>query len=375
MVQVVALRPGVPEHDMDVVSESAAAPPRLTVRLGAEGFSKHLGGVRRVAFELASAIADRGVEVTAQLPDLNEMARLDRWLTSFPGRVGRQARDAAALARRKPGRIAHALYYDPALLLSRDPLVVTVYDMIHEQYGDPRRLLTTLKRVAVRRADAVVAISESTAADVLAFFPAMGAVEVIYPGISQAIIDSPRTSSGGSDIPIGREHMLYVGRRGGYKNFALLVDALALSPELRQLPLVLVGGGRLDDDERAALLNVLPEDRVHHLDHLPEHRLIECYDRALVTVVPSKIEGFGLPLLEAMARRSPVACSTASSLVEIAGGHASLFDPSAPEDLATAVLSALDRPAVELDAAHRHARQFTWHRSAQRYVELYESLL
>lgn len=327
-----------------------------------------------MSFELRDALQQLGVHVAVRLPDPSRMERLDRWLASAPGRAGRQFVDAAALARRRPGRVVHALYYDPALLISRDPLVVTVYDMVHERHGDQRRLLSVFKRAAVRRADAVVAISEASAADLRHFYPDVGDVSVVYPGVSQPFIDAHPTCGAAGDRP-DRTHVLYVGRRAGYKNFELLVRAYTVSAELRALPLVLVGGGPLDADERKALADALPAERVRHLDRSSEQELLECYDRALVTVVPSKAEGFGLPVLEAMARRSPVACSTAPSLVEVAAGHARTFDPSSPEELAAAVLSALDTPPSALDAARRHAAAFTWQRSAQHHVAIYESLL
>ena len=153
-----------------------------------------------------------------------------------------------------------------------------------------------------------------------------------------------------------------------------MLDAYRSSPELRALPLILVGGPELTSGERADIKVATGRPAEQHRG-VDDQTLREFYDRALVTVIPSRWEGFGLPVLEAMARNCPVACSDTPSLAETAGDHARLFDAGSAEECAAAILAAADLPEPERGAARTYALGFTWQAAARKHAELYARLV
>ena len=346
-------------------------PQQSAVRLLPEGFVKHIGGVRRASWDLMDALRDRNVSISID-PWLDRSA-LDLTVDapSTARRAFLQARSVVTGLRAslpESTAVAHALYYDPSALITRGPLVVTVYDMIHERFGSGSGFLRTMKRLVVERADVVVAISRATADDVREILPGSPDVVVIYPGISKMLLEDPLP-----DGNHGRRGALFVGNRHRHKNFRLLLDAYRSSIELRELPLVLVGGSPLSATERNKIESVTGQPITHHR-HIDDTALRDLYDGAAVTVVPSTWEGFGLPVLEAMARGCPVACSGVGSLIEIAGGHAALLDPDSPEACADAMLRAANTPLTSREDARRHAEHFSWAKAAEAHLALYGSL-
>jgi alpha-1,3-rhamnosyl/mannosyltransferase len=111
------------------------------------------------------------------------------------------------------------------------------------------------------------------------------------------------------------------------------------------------------------------------LGHVSTDALVELYQTAAAVVFPSLYEGFGLPVLEAMACGCPVACSSVSSLPEVAGEAAALFDPRSPGEIASAVLKVLDDG--EQYSAHGlvQAAKFTWSSTARQHEDVYKSLM
>ena len=162
------------------------------------------------------------------------------------------------------------------------------------------------------------------------------------------------------------EFLLYPARRWPHKNHETLFDAFALlraaRPELR---LVLTGGGHSDD--------VPPGVEVR--GHVSLDELVSLYRRAAAVVFPSLYEGFGQPVLEAMACGCPVACSAIPPLEEIAGDAARTFDPKNAESIATAVSDVLTSPEEWRSEGLAQARRYTWERAATEYETVYRELL
>jgi glycosyltransferase involved in cell wall biosynthesis len=160
--------------------------------------------------------------------------------------------------------------------------------------------------------------------------------------------------------------LLYPARSWPHKNHARLYEALALlrreRPELR---LVLTGGG-----DRGQL-----PDGVIDRGQVSADELVSLYRRAAALVFPSLYEGFGLPLLEAMACGCPVACSDIPTLVEVCGDAARTFAPGDPEAISTAVTAVLDDAAPWQARGAERAAGFTWERTAAAYEDVYRELL
>lgn len=275
--------------------------------------------------------------------------------------------------------VLHETYYTQrSRVIGRRPTVVTVYDMIHEIFaenvpaGDPT---TRQKRDAVARADRVICISKNTRDDLVRLF---GVDERKLDVVHLAFDPFPP-----NDVPpalpaLERPFLLFVGHRGGYKNFTNLLRAVAASNRMAQeLDIVAFGGPPLSDDETKLINSLgLRPGQVHYLRGA-DAMLAGLYTRARALVYPSRYEGFGIPLLEAMTYECPVVCSRASSLPEVAGEAAEYFSPLDVDDMRQAIERVVfsDMRCAELRAAGLYrCAQFSWSRCAEQTLAIYESL-
>lgn len=307
--------------------------------------------------------------VGTYVPPLPRTARLRR--------VANDAFSRAWLARRPRG-IVHETYYRAKFLGRRgDASVVTVYDMVHERYAemypssDPT---AAMKAAAVRRADAVICISEATRNDVLELLDVdPDKVRVVHLAYTPA---GPTVSTAVA-LP-GQPYVLYVGHRRAYKNFPALLRAVSGSAPLRKdLRLVCFGGGEFTSEERAMARSLgFDADTLIQLDG-DDQRLSALYTGAAALVYPSLYEGFGIPVLEAMAHGCPVACSGRSSFPEVAGDAAELFDPTDISAIAAALERIILSPSTAAELRRRaYARlsRFSWERCARETRTIYASL-
>lgn len=338
------------------------------VRFGPDAFVLYPGGVRRAAIELLDAL--RAIHVPVSVAAHAEQhARAGDPAVSTTRRALYQIAESNFMRRTPPTEkwVAHSLYFDPLQISSGRPRIVTVNDMIHERFS-VGRTLQAMKRRAIASADCIITPSAATARDVRRVFKHAPDCMVVPYGISPTMLAAPRCPT-----QLERPYLLFVGPRRGYKNFRLLVEALP-QLERRGLSLVLVGGEQLPDWERRelaialgsgdALIHVRPDDA----------GLAGLYDGASALVITSKCEGFGFPLLEAMARGCPVASSSGGSLREVAGGHASLFSSESPAECAAAIENALEMNSADRVAASNYARRFTWLSSANLHAEIYRTV-
>jgi len=276
--------------------------------------------------------------------------------------------------------LVHETYYSPAPFICAKPTVVTVFDMIHELYpGDfPLHDNTSRhKKMAVERADHVICISESTRSDLIRL---LGVPEhkasVVLLGFDPSLAGQQgtpyRTQS-------GRPFILYVGLRGGYKNFDCLIQTMGCSVRLRRdFDLVAFGGGAFTPTEMSSIANAgLEVDHVVQLGG-DDNCLGALYRAARVFVYPSLYEGFGIPPLEAMANNCPVICSNTSSLPEVVGEAAELFTPSDGD----ALRAAIERVAYSDDAVAKlrllgsdRVQRFSWQKCAADTLQIYQGLM
>jgi glycosyltransferase involved in cell wall biosynthesis len=367
----------------------------MTVRVAYDHqiFSRQsYGGISRYFYEIANRIAAAGNEVEIFAPlyfteyfctDCIVRPRGIK-IPRLPGtRLIVTAVDTAVSRLLfKPRRnvdIFHETYYSKVDCCPRSAKrVLTVYDMIHEKFPDyfsPRDKTRQIKAGAVRRADHVVCISENTRQDLIAF---LGVPEektsVVHPGYSlakQKIAAKPAKAE--------KLFILYVGSRRGYKNFEGLLWAYAHSPLLKtEFSIICFGGGDFSAQELALAesLNILPGHMMNVSGS--DDILAGLYASAAVFVYPSLYEGFGVPPLEAMSFGCPVVCANNSSLPEVVGDGAELFDPKEGAEIRAAierVVSTPERAALLVDRGYERIKQFSWEKCAQRTLDIYEQIL
>jgi glycosyltransferase involved in cell wall biosynthesis len=265
--------------------------------------------------------------------------------------------------------------------------VVTVHDLIYARFPDAHpgirgRGMRVLVPWAARRSDRVIVDSRSTCADLMRLVGvARERIDVVPLGLGKVARAAPAPEREVRALfNLGeRRVLLSLSAKRPHKNLGALIDALALLPAQGRPLLVLPGYPTWYERElreRAAAVGV--RDDVRLLGWVGESELEGLWALAEAFVFPSLYEGFGLPVLEAMARGVPVACSNASSLPEVAADAALLFDPHQPAAIADALRRLLDDRALSerLRAMGvRRVTEFTWERTARLTLESYARAL
>jgi glycosyltransferase involved in cell wall biosynthesis len=284
----------------------------------------------------------------------------------------RMAWQLPRLLRKLRPRVAH---FQHALPLGySDASVVTVHDLSWER--DPslmglrdRLVFRTAVPRSARRASRVIVVSEMTKRDLirLANVPAER-IAVVPNGVGEPFgPEGPHANR--------QPYALVVGSLEPRKDPLTAVEGFALlgSDDLR---LVFAGPDRGDGDAtRAAAARRGLEQRVELKGHVSDEELAALYRGAACLVFPSRDEGFGLPLLEAMASGIPVVATRAGALPEIAGDAAILVEPGNPVELAGGIERALADRERLVAAGFDRARQFTWAETAERTLAVYRGLL
>jgi len=254
--------------------------------------------------------------------------------------------------------------------------VITVFDMIHEKFGENSRILdniSRLKKEAVQRSDHIICISENTKRDLIDIF------DVDPNKITVTYLASSLSKNTHASRIIDEPYILYVGSRSGYKNFQCLLSAYISSSRLAaDFKLVCFGGGAFTKNERLFQQQMnIPDDRLIQLGG-NDDLLVSLYMHAAVFVYPSLYEGFGIPPLEAMKCGCPVVCSNTGSLPEVVGSAAKTFDPYQGEDIRQSIEDIVYhyRKAESLVMAGRErANLFSWDKCAQDTLDVYKKML
>jgi glycosyltransferase involved in cell wall biosynthesis len=265
--------------------------------------------------------------------------------------------------------------------------VATIHDLIYKRYPEAHLGLRTLGMralvpLAVRSSHRVIAISQSTRNDLRELFgtPA-GKIDVVPhgTGATPAGAPAPEAELRARHALGERRVLLSASAKLPVKNLKRLIDALALIPPGRRPVLVLPGyptpyEAELREHGRAAGVDA----DIRWLGWIADAELEGLYAIAACFVFPSLYEGFGFPVLEAMRRGVPVACSDRASLPEIAGDAGLVFDAEDPRSIAAAVERILSDPAEadRLRAAGRErAARFTWEATARGTLASYDRAL
>jgi glycosyltransferase involved in cell wall biosynthesis len=284
----------------------------------------------------------------------------------------------------------HATHYVlPAMVSCR--VVVTIHDIIHLLYPEflPNRMAflyaQRMIRRSLKRGDRIIADSRNTRTDLMDYFETDGRkIDVVYPGVAETF----RRQLGGeavqqvlADHGVDGPYLLFVGNPKPHKNLDNVVRAFAevIRRDAFEGDLVCVGGR---DEAQQRVLHHAESlgiaDRVRLLGHVEEEALPAIYQGARLFLYPTLYEGFGLPVVEAMASGVPVITSNTSSLHEVANGYASLVDPLNVEQMADAIVAALRDDSLRerlITAGKERSSQFSWRQTAQQTLEVYQSAL
>ncbi|NKY10648.1 glycosyltransferase family 4 protein [Cellulomonas hominis] len=265
---------------------------------------------------------------------------------------------------------------------TRSPLVVTVHDLAFLR--DPthftsrgvryfRRALDVVRAEAAR----VVVPSTATLRDCESAGIDASRVEVIAHGVDAPEVSEAAVREWRHRAGVHRPYVLWCGTMEPRKNVARLVRAFAAARRASaDADLVLVGPDGWGDAARevADAVAEAPAGSVHRLGRLSRADLQAALAGAAVFAYPSVWEGFGMPVLEAMAHGTPVVTSAGTSMAEVLGGLGTVVDPVDVDALAEGLVHELARPRAELGALRARAAGYTWAASADRHVAVYREV-
>jgi glycosyltransferase involved in cell wall biosynthesis len=265
-------------------------------------------------------------------------------------------------------------------------MVVSIHDVIvtwyPESLDDPYvRYCRQVTRRVVRQAARILTVSEWSRREILERFAADPAkVRVFYNGVHpDFLVDAPGGGRAARQRWADDEpYVLTIGSPLPRKNTGRLLDALGRLRRRQGFDhRLLVTGLRDSAPFEAIAASAGLADRVRFLPYVPRQELVELYAGADLTVYPSIVEGWGIPVIESLAQGTPVVTSDSSGMREAGGEHATYFDPTDAEQMAERIGQALERRgefAAIRDAARARARGFTWRRAAEVTLAAYREV-
>lgn len=283
------------------------------------------------------------------------------------------------LRRVKPDLVHSLGYVIP--LAARGPQVVTVHDVNYLGHkgwrtGIGRAAFKFFAERTVKRADRIIAVSRFSRDEIVRH---MGVepdkVSVVHSAGREAVAASNNGASTSEVVRrLTRPYIMAFSALSAHKNIPRLISAFGKISSIVPHDLVLVGHMPVKSAVRAEMEAAGGDDRIHFTGYLPEPDVASLMQNASLFAFPSLYEGFGLPLLDAMNAGTPVVCSSAGALPEVAGDAALLFDPHSADDIALALKRGLldtDLRARLIKRGHDNARSFSWDRTARETLDIY----
>jgi glycosyltransferase involved in cell wall biosynthesis len=285
--------------------------------------------------------------------------------------------------------IVHSTTFCVPDLSPRKRVVTTIYDLsfvVHPEFHLEANIQHCLAgtRAALERADAILAISEYTRRDLVERLGADPDRIVVTPlahDPTYAPVREPaRLAAVRRRYRLPEHFILFVGTMEPRKNLTRLVQAYAALPDAlqREVSLVIAGGkGWLSESLHRDLAEQIPADRLQFIGYVRDADMAALYSLATIFAYPSLYEGFGLPVLEAMACGAPVLTSNTTSLPEVTGGAAVLVPPTDSEAIADGLTTLLENADLRAQLTARglaRSARFSWDQCARETLAVYESL-
>ena len=273
--------------------------------------------------------------------------------------------------------IFHPTYYETYFLDTlKKPFVLTIHDMIHEKFpelfykGDKT---SEKKRLLANKADRIIAVSNQTKLDIIDILNiSEEKIDVIYHGSDFNLLEEDKEFS--KNLP--KKYILYVGTRNDYKNFINFIKSsyIFLNKDV-ELFIICAGGGKFRDDEIDLFKRFKIENQLIHYS-CNDKQLKSLYIHSLFFIFPSLYEGFGIPLLEAMACNTPILCSNTSCFPEIVQDSALMFNPYSIEDIKEKIRFALYKDLSNfIIKGTRRFTDFSWDKARSETNNVYRKLL
>ena len=274
-------------------------------------------------------------------------------------------------------------------LMPEIPSLLTVHDLSFIFFPEtfPSNLVNYLNNIvpwSIRRATHILADSESTKRDLVNQWNVSGEkVSVLYSGVGEnfrPVSDSRLVQAVRKKYKLGEgPYLITVGTVQPRKNYRMLIRAFRHVAEKYPHQLIIAGGeGWLTEEIKHEVDKQRLGTRVNFLGFVDDSDLPALYSGATIFLFPSLYEGFGLPILEAMACGVPVIASDVSSMPEVVGDAGLLLSPTQEDDWAEAIMKLINEPAYRttlVGAGFRRSRKFSWSRSARQLLAIYRKLL
>jgi len=282
------------------------------------------------------------------------------------------------------GDIFHSTYYTrhPNTNI---PQVITVYDLIYEKYpqfftGRKNKIFRQNKKEAIESANLIICISQNTKKDLLTYYQLdEEKIHVIYPGVNQ--IFKPITNKILKDkflskYKIKNPYFLYLGPRGRYKNFLKMIEAYSNWQRSNDFSIIAVGGDKFTQKEISFFSKLGLSNKIYNFGYVADQDLVLFYNCAHAFIYPSLYEGFGIPLLEAMACGTLVLASNRSAFPEVGKDSILYFNPESKEDIVQALNKSLNKSIRNkyINKGLQRVRYFSWEKTAKQTLNIYKRL-
>ena len=292
--------------------------------------------------------------------------------------------------------LAHFLAQGDASMFTRCPYIVSVMDTIplsvKDLYSPSQRLKHDIANSIIKRifhkSSRIIAISNNTKKDILKYFAVPSEKVCVVPLAVDKRFFQKWTSEDVLKIrsfyELSEDFLLYVGGIDPRKNVGLIFNALKLLLEEnpQKCPLMVFAGNITGQREYLQLMKSLQAlgigDRIRFLGYVPDEELPLLYHASTMFVYPSRYEGFGLPVLQAMAAGTPVITTKLSSIPEVAGDAALYIDPDKPVELARAIMEIFSNHAMRsslVASGIKQAGAFSWERTVNGTIEVYHDVI
>lgn len=289
------------------------------------------------------------------------------------------------LLKRKP-TVYHYPHFDLPFVFNTVPIItihglkyVKVPDLFYHRPNVKSFSMRIVMRDSIRRASRVIAVSEDTKNDIVNILKVSpDKIKVIYEAADPCYTTISQSDSFRhifKKYSVQLPYLFFVGEISPHKNLSRFLKAFN-GVKYKDYNLVIVGKSHSDYRKPFHLIeNLQIENRVKFLGSVPKVDLVYLYNAATVFVLPSLYEGFGIPVLEAMACGTPVITSNVSSLPEVAGNSALLVDPYDVESMTDAIEQVLGSPSLQQrlrEQGLKWVKEFSWSKTAGETIKLYK---